>query len=355
VRNHLEAHRNEPASSLFLCGHRPRFCLLRTPALTWSQVSTLNAQSKLLPKETATFISADLSTYSPSLADLDKFTANLRLNGGRLSFFIKRWCNGTVRYTNNGLDDYNYKANSFAISTLSSVTCHPKAVCSGATCVCGTNFFGDGFSCSRATCTNNVVPGYFFDASEVVNAGEDAVTATCPPGLAGNATRRCLWNGPLSESGVWADPINNCHPVSCTTDVAYNATFNSVLIGSSSGACLSGFAGTITRVCLYNATSGTAYWGEPVGACKPISCGGGEYDNAEWPSWEPKGQDVYVNATTCKPGYQPDDLLASTQRLCTASGVFNTTIINPCKRTCSCGWAGQVSAARANVNTLVSR
>jgi len=54
------------------------------------------------------------------------------------------------------------------------------------------------------------VPGFFFDASQVVLAGDDAVTTTCAPGLAGNATRRCIWNGPNSASGVWADPINNC-------------------------------------------------------------------------------------------------------------------------------------------------
>ena len=61
-----------------------------------------------------------------------------------------------------------------------------------------------------ATCTGNVATGYFFDATEVVLAGNNATTTTCPPGLAGTATRMCVWNGPGSSSGVWANPISNC-------------------------------------------------------------------------------------------------------------------------------------------------
>jgi hypothetical protein len=126
---------------------------------------------------------------------------------------------------------------------VSSVTCHSKAVCSGATCVCGTNYFGNGFTCTRtspslghpashgndgltqhqvslprrvcsvgtvsagATCNGNDEP---FDASEVVLAGNDAVTTSCPSGHVGNMTRRCVWSGPTSSVGVWAVPINNC-------------------------------------------------------------------------------------------------------------------------------------------------
>lgn len=62
--------------------------------------------------------------------------------------------------------------------------------------------------------------------------------------------------------------FRNASAVSCPTEIAYNATFNSVLIGSSSGACQSGYAGTISRPCLYNESTGQAYWGEPTGSCK---------------------------------------------------------------------------------------
>jgi len=61
-----------------------------------------------------------------------------------------------------------------------------------------------------ATCTNNVATGYFFDATEIVLAGENATTTQCPPGTAGFATRQCLWNGANSSTGVWAEPLNNC-------------------------------------------------------------------------------------------------------------------------------------------------
>jgi hypothetical protein len=61
-----------------------------------------------------------------------------------------------------------------------------------------------------ATCTNNVASGFFFDPTEVVLAGTNATTTSCPPGLAGTATRLCVWNGPNSASGVWASPISNC-------------------------------------------------------------------------------------------------------------------------------------------------
>jgi len=63
------------------------------------------------------------------------------------------------------------------------------------------------------TCTSNDEP---FDSSEIVNAGDDAVTTVCPPGHVGNMTRRCVWNGPTSSHGVWATPINNCKRTSAS-------------------------------------------------------------------------------------------------------------------------------------------
>jgi hypothetical protein len=63
---------------------------------------------------------------------------------------------------------------------------------------------------TAATCTNNVATGFFFDATEVVEAGANATTTTCAPGLAGYATRACVWNGATSASGVWAAPVSFC-------------------------------------------------------------------------------------------------------------------------------------------------
>jgi len=70
-----------------------------------------------------------------------------------------------------------------------------------------------------ATCTNpnqglSSASGFAFDVSDVVSAGEDAVTTNCAPGLAGSATRRCVWSGPNSQFGTWATPISNCERAS---------------------------------------------------------------------------------------------------------------------------------------------
>ena len=68
-------------------------------------------------------------------------------------------------------------------------------------------------TCGMATavvCIGNVASGYFFDATEVVLAGANATTTTCAFGLAGYATRLCVWNGPNSQYGVWAAPASYC-------------------------------------------------------------------------------------------------------------------------------------------------
>ena len=148
--------------------------------------------------------------------------------------------------------------------------------------------------------------GYYFDPTETVFAGEDAITFQCPPGLAGNATRRCTWNGPDSASGTWAEPTNNCHrmrwragldgcrvqvclsyagsltvngarftslsAVYCEEEISFNAVFPKVLIGKSAGQCRAGYSGSIERLCMYNSTTGEAYWGAPIGSCKR-TCG----------------------------------------------------------------------------------
>jgi len=63
-----------------------------------------------------------------------------------------------------------------------------------------------------------------------------------------------------------------------------------------------------------------------------VTCSGGEYDNAEWPAFETMGQDTYVSATACKAGYRATDPDQPTQRLCSASGTYSATIVNPCVR-----------------------
>ena len=119
------------------------------------------------------------------------------------------------------------------------MSCDVNAACSGAACVCKTNYYGDGFTCAsmmspsippplhpshahrdiarcgvgcptEASCTNNIVPGYYFDATAVTLAGETATSTTCAPGLVGYTTRRCLWNGPNSAAGVWENPVSFC-------------------------------------------------------------------------------------------------------------------------------------------------
>ena len=67
---------------------------------------------------------------------------------------------------------------------------------------------------AEATCTSNIAPGYYFDSAAVTLAGSIATTTTCAPGLIGYATRACVWNGPNSASGVWANPISYCQRTS---------------------------------------------------------------------------------------------------------------------------------------------
>ena len=234
--------------------------------------------------------------------DLDKFTANLRLNNGRLSMYIKRWCNASSLLVQDaGIDDNSYLGNNVAYvcrgargrrtgavgaRALRGHSAHPPPPRGGRAsrgrggtgCTLPQHSEpGDrhlrpervvhgrdvhlrpqllrrwlhlrayaiyvhakrcrapheprargsrGRSSPHAprptappppahgragvTCTGNVVPGYYFDASQVIAAGTSAVTTTCALGLAGNATRTCVWNGPTSPYGVWADPVSNC-------------------------------------------------------------------------------------------------------------------------------------------------
>ena len=69
---------------------------------------------------------------------------------------------------------------------------------------------GEGRIGAGATCSGNTAPGYYFDPVAVTLAGANATTSTCAPGLIGFATRLCLWNGPNSAAGVWADAISHC-------------------------------------------------------------------------------------------------------------------------------------------------
>jgi hypothetical protein len=236
---------------------------------SWTSTITWNQAQALTLLDSFNFEASSLTAFVPTPANLDKISANLRANNGRLSFFIRRWCNASsLTYSNAAFDDNAFVNNNFGLTNLASQTCDPNASCVGATCVCNTNYYGDGLTCQPVTCTNNVVPGFFFDATEVVLSGQNAVTTTCAVGLVGSASRLCVWNGPSSPTGTFANPINNCVPVVCPTLSALNATFSSVLIGSSAGACLTGFAGTISATCTLNATTGnTANFDDFTGAC----------------------------------------------------------------------------------------
>ena len=60
--------------------------------------------------------------------------------------------------------------------------------------------------------------------------------------------------------------------VSCTAVTTTEASFSSVLIGSSSGVCNTGYSGTIAATCVLNATDTTkAYFGTTIGSCTRTS------------------------------------------------------------------------------------
>ena len=75
------------------------------------------------------------------------------------------------------------------------------------------------------------------------------------------------------QQGAWERGAVVRPAVSCSALVAYNASFTPVLIGSTAGLCLPGFAGTISSVCLLNvtATGSEPYWTVPTGSCTRTS------------------------------------------------------------------------------------
>ena len=125
-----------------------------TSSLTWSTVQ--NSSELLNPSSTIAFVAANLSNYlyggrsrnswalragtainrllvalrrpgagwhgRPTLSDLDRFSENLKLNNGRLSFWVKRWCQTTtIKVATSGIDDHAYRGNNFAYVLLAGV------------------------------------------------------------------------------------------------------------------------------------------------------------------------------------------------------------------------------------------
>jgi len=247
-----------------------------TASLTWGQV----AGSPLLanPSSKITFVAANLTSYSPSLSDLDRFSDNLKLNNGRLSFWVKRWCQANaIRVANSGIDDHAFRGNNFAcvpgrateflvlsslinaarpvadlvappvrlhrLTSVVTVTCHRDAICSGAMCACAPNYYGDGYHCERTAISSSA----WFAMRERFRLAN----AAPPP------------KGNSSAPGA-----------TCTNNVATGFYFNVteiVLAGENATTtqCPPGSAGYATRMCLWNgANSSTGVWAEPYSNCK---------------------------------------------------------------------------------------
>jgi len=246
-----------------------------------------------------------------------------------------------------------------------------------------------------ATCTNNVATGYFFDATEIVLAGENATTTQCPPGTAGFATRQCLWNGANSSTGVWAEPLNNCKRMPSGVDTPH-ALLGWLLIA---GVLLFSWPGGLQRLRappwrgstprLRPSTSAasrvharlasrapsrasactTRRPARPTGGARPIlrragvrmprtltyplegcgltmvaaalltagpnpviTCASEEYNFASWPEYIPNGQNIDVEGQ-CLDGYEPSDpTQGGPKRICQATGGYLSVITNTCKR-----------------------
>lgn len=67
-----------------------------------------------------------------------------------------------------------------------------------------------GVKCSNPNDGLGTGTGFTFDNAAEAFSGEDAVTTNCARGLAGTASRRCVWVDPHTPTGTWANPINNC-------------------------------------------------------------------------------------------------------------------------------------------------
>ena len=299
-----------------------------TEDVTWDQVAALQAAGRLAAT-TVQFVAADLGGFDPTAAALDVMSANLRKNGGRLSFFVKRWCNATaLNMTNVGHDDNYRRGASVRLASVDYVTCDPNAECHSATCVCKTNYYGNGKQCQPVTCSGPSAPGFAFDENEVVPAGS-VQTAPCAAGETGLQWRRCMPTGG-SPVGNFDAPTHNCTAITCPAENAYNATFSGATRdGETSGTCLPGFAGTISRRC--TVTDGVAAWSAPVGECIQIVCPfDADMGHASWPE-TPARDTAFDVEGICHTGYRTESS-GRPRRACLPTGLYSNEITNACER-----------------------
>ena len=197
-----------------------------------------------------------------------------------------------------------------------------------------------------------------------VEAGSFDVVGTCPSGSSGSPTRSCLLNGawgtisgtcttlqcpptaagnadwPLTSAGSsaagvcnsgylgspsrlcgldggWGSIVNPCVLIKCPAVEDGNALWSeSDAFASVTGTCNAGYSGSPTRVC-----DGTGNWGDITNGCTEIFCASNQLDNAQWQ--QTRAGEVAIGS--CLSGYD-----GTPRRSCGVSGIWNSTIVNPC-------------------------
>jgi len=268
----------------------------------WESDLTWEDAGDITPTASLAFTAARLGDYHPSSADLDKLSTNVKANGGRLSFFVKRWCaSASLSVRNIGNDDNAHRADSVRVASAPYVVCDANAQCENAACKCKENYYGLGTQCQPITCTGSPVPGYSFDVTEVVQAGQQQ-TAPCPAGYTGQYVRTCSANG-NNPTGTFSAPVDECVPITCAAAEAFNAKFNGgTRVGESSGTCVAGYAGAISRTCTL--VDGAGVWSAPSGSCTQIKClAQPNAGHASWPEVAAQAAAFTVDGT-CHDGYR---------------------------------------------------
>ena len=147
----------------------------------------------------------------------------------------------------------------------------------------------------------------------VTEAGATA-TGACLTGFTGTVTRVC---GP---DAVWGTVIGTCTQVSCAAETSGNTNWPSTLAGSiATGTCTIGFGGTPLRQCLSNGV-----WDTPTGACSRLKCLSTNSHNADWPTVDSL---TYGVSGTCVAGWQ-----GAPRRNCTELGQWSLSVNNQCSR-----------------------
>lgn len=167
-------------------------------------------------------------------------------------------------------------------------------------------------------CTQKSCPATTDSTSEWPSTlGGTTVSGACKTGFTGTVSRSC------SVDGLWGVVTGSCASVSCVAETNDNVIWQTTSAGSLAvGACETGYGATgalPTRQCQSNGV-----WDTPSGSCVRLQCAAVEFSNAAWPKVDSMTTNVFG---TCVAGWQ-----GAPTRDCDENGLYSSTVNNPCLR-----------------------